>query len=75
MNPRIKELIDQATEQQFDYTASSGTKPGEYYSNYKYVLNPEKFAEAIIKECSAQCAIAGDLALAEQIKYYFGVKE
>ena len=49
MNERIRELEKQATEQQYDY-GGSGAKPGEYYSNYKYVLNVEKFAELMIQE-------------------------
>ena len=51
MNERIKELYDQALESKFDYGAGAGVKPGEYYSNYITVLNPEKFAELIVREC------------------------
>ena len=51
MNERIKELYDQALETKFDYGAGAGVKPGEYYSNYITVLNPEKFAHLIIREC------------------------
>lgn len=51
MNERIKELYDQALETKFDYGAGAGVKPGEYYSNYITVLNPEKFAQLIIREC------------------------
>ena len=53
MNERIKKLYDQALESKFDYGA--GAKPGEYYSNYITVLNPEKFAELIVKECYEHC--------------------
>jgi hypothetical protein len=51
MNKRIKKLYDQALESKFDYGANAGVKPGEYYSNYITVLNPEKFAELIVREC------------------------
>ena len=54
MNERIKELYDQALESKFDYGAGAGVKPGEYYSNYITVLNPEKFAELIVRECIKQ---------------------
>lgn len=52
MNERIKELYNQALESKFDYGAGAGVKPGEYYSNYITVLNPEKFAELIVRECA-----------------------
>ena len=51
MNERIQKLYDQALESKFDYGAGAGVKPGEYYSNYITVLNPEKFAELIVREC------------------------
>ena len=51
MNQRIQELYTQALENKFDYGGGRGVKPGEYYSNYKTVLNAEKFAELIVREC------------------------
>lgn len=51
MNERIQELYTQALENKFDYGGGEGVKPGEYYSNYKTVLNAEKFAELIVREC------------------------
>jgi|AACY02.1.fsa_nt_gi hypothetical protein len=51
MNERIQELYTQALENKFDYGGGRGVKPGEYYSNYKTVLNAEKFAELIVREC------------------------
>ena len=51
MNERITELYTQSLENKFDYGGGEGVKPGEYYSNYKTVLNAEKFAELIIQEC------------------------
>jgi hypothetical protein len=52
MNQRIQELYTQALENKFDYGGGLGVKPGEYYSNYKTVLNVEKFAELIVRECA-----------------------
>ena len=56
MNERIRELYTQALENKFDYGGGEGVKPGEYYSNYKTVLNAEKFAELIVRECSRLCS-------------------
>ena len=50
MNKRIKELYKQSLEEKYQY-GGSDAKPGEMYSNYITVLNPEKFAEFIIQEC------------------------
>ena len=50
MNKRIKELYNQSLEEKYQY-GGSGAKPGEVYSNYITVLNPEKFAELIVREC------------------------
>jgi hypothetical protein len=58
MNQRIQELYTQALENKFDYSGGNNVKPGEYYSNYKTVLNAEKFAELIVKECAT--AITND---------------
>ena len=52
MSPRIQKLYTQALENKFDYSGGEGVKPGEYYSNYKTVLNVEKFAELIVHECA-----------------------
>ena len=52
MNQRIQKLYAQALENKFDYGGGRGVKPGEYYSNYKTVLNAEKFALLIIQECA-----------------------
>jgi hypothetical protein len=49
MNERIKELYNQSLEQKYQY-GGSDSKPGEMYSNYITVLNPEKFAELIVQE-------------------------
>ena len=54
MNQRIQELYTQALENKFDYGGGEGVKPGEYYSNYKTVLNAEKFAELIVRECISE---------------------
>lgn len=51
MNERIQELYTQSLETKFDYSGGNNVKPGEYYSNYKTVLNAEKFAQLIISEC------------------------
>jgi hypothetical protein len=51
MNERIKELYNQSLEEKYQY-GGSDAKPGEMYSNYITVLNPEKFAELIVRECA-----------------------
>jgi hypothetical protein len=74
MNERIKELAKQAEE--FSHWTNHG-----YTANYR--INPEKFAELIIKECIDQCADNGsndewDKGVrwaANQIKEHFGVEE
>jgi uncharacterized membrane protein len=54
MNERIKELYNQSLEEKYQY-GGSDAKPGEMYSNYITVLNPEKFAELIVEECINVC--------------------
>jgi hypothetical protein len=78
MNERIRELYDQALETKFDYGGGVGIKPGEYYSNYITVLNPEKFAELIVREC-ANIANAGidpndNYLIGDDILEHFGVE-
>lgn len=78
MNERIKELYNQSLEQKYQY-GGSDSKPGEMYSNYITVLNPEKFAELIIQECAGLVedhyddgdnnSLAG-----HKIRKHFGVK-
>jgi NADH:ubiquinone oxidoreductase subunit B-like Fe-S oxidoreductase len=77
MNPRIQELYTQALENKFDYGGGRGVKPGEYYSNYKTVLNAEKFAELIVRECAdvgSKFSMAHPEAIRSQIKRHFGVE-
>jgi NADH:ubiquinone oxidoreductase subunit B-like Fe-S oxidoreductase len=76
MNPRLLELYEQSLEEKFQY-GGAGAKPGEMYSNYVYVLNPEKFAQLIVREC---CDIfvelrtrPADLAV-KDVKKHFGVE-
>lgn len=80
MNKRIRELYDQALETKFDYGGGVGIKPGEYYSNYITVLNPEKFAELIVRECGvALSPMLRDMISRgrayDMIKQHFGVEE
>ena len=63
MNKRIKELIKQATEVEHSHGAF-----GEYEKYYR--LNPETFAELIVKECAS--LVVGDPAF---ILEHFGVEE
>ena len=70
MNPRIQKLYTQALENKFDYGGREGVKPGEYYSNYKTVLNVEKFAELIVLE-TINCA--AHIEGIEAIKQHFGI--
>jgi hypothetical protein len=79
MNERIKELYNQSLEQKYQY-GGSDSKPGEMYSNYITVLNPEKFAELIVREC---CGAADEWYQkhnelhwdpAQHIRNHFGVE-
>ena len=62
MNPRIRELIEQSMEP----TGVEGLG-GSYQE-----LNPEKFAELIIRECADQCTNVFDY---HAILNRFGVEE
>lgn len=42
MNERIRELQKQSSIEQWDYDNGC----------YRYILNPEKFAELIVRECA-----------------------
>ena len=83
MNERIKELYTQALENKFDYGGGRGVKPGEYYSNYKTVLNAERFAMLIVRECAdiakhhvMNISTYADAEFVEkQIEQHFGVEE
>ena len=66
MNQRIQELYTQALENKFDYGGGRGVKPGEYYSNYKTVLNAEKFAELIVRECITKVEMRKKFATEDQ---------
>ena len=82
MNERIKELYNQSLEGKYRY-GGSDAKPGEMYSNYITVLNPEKFAELIVRECAQVCrdqpnvyALKADRDnCAIAIEQHFGVEE
>jgi hypothetical protein len=88
MNQRIQELYTQALENKFDYGGGRGVKPGEYYSNYKTVLNAEKFAELIVRECITKVEMRKKFATEDQhivdhafdllvydLESHFGVRE
>jgi hypothetical protein len=88
MNERIQELYTQALENKFDYGGGRGVKPGEYYSNYKTVLNAEKFAELIVRECITKVEMRKKFATEDQhivdhafdllvydLESHFGVRE
>jgi len=79
MNERIQELYNQSLEEKYQY-GGSDAKPGEMYSNYITVLNPEKFAELIVRECAdignkAYSDIGTYGYIGEQIREHFGVEE
>ncbi len=68
MNERIKELEKLATEVEHSHGAF-----GEYEKYYR--LNPEKFAELIVRECMSYME-DGDIDFAKfMIKKHFGVEE
>ena len=81
MNERIKKLYNQSLEAKYQY-GGNGTKPDEMYSNYITVLNPEKFAELLIREALDLCysrgmndeLYAGQLKAAAYIEEHFGVE-
>ena len=69
MNEQIEKLAEQAREKKFDYRAREGE------SHYIYVLNEEKFAELIVRECMSYME-DGDIDFAKfMIKQHFGVEE
>ena len=74
MNERIRELAEQAREKKFDYRAREGE------SHYIYVLNEEKFAELIVRECAHLCDRYQDIPAteprhcAQDIRSLFGVE-
>ena len=74
MNKRIQQLKQQATTRKFDGT---GTDIG------KLVLDEQKFAELIVRECMSMCKTAvgnrdyntGRMHCYDNIKQHFGVEE
>jgi hypothetical protein len=55
-NERIRELQKQSSIEQWDYDNGC----------YRYVLNPEKFAELIVRECMLQCIkVENDVELSD----------
>jgi hypothetical protein len=73
MNERIKKLAEQAREKKFDYRAREGE------SHYIYVLNEEKFAELIVRECAkVACKLEQDDTdfrhVSTAIEEHFGVE-
>jgi len=74
MNEQIKLLAEQAREKKFDYRAREGE------SHYIYVLNEEKFAELIVRECANLCDRYQDIPAteprhcAQDIRSLFGVE-
>lgn len=81
MNLRIKELYNQSLEEKYQY-GGSDAKPGEMYSNYITVLNPEKFAELIVRECIDiaykfdEPKLSGPgMIIGNRIELHFGVEE
>jgi hypothetical protein len=69
MNEKIKQLAEQATTRKFDGT---GTDMG------KLVLDQEKFAELIVKECAKIADIADESKcewIGGNILIHFGVEE
>lgn len=45
-----------------------GLTPDQWIECYN-----QSFAELIVNECAAQCEVAGDVVLAEQMRHWFGV--
>jgi hypothetical protein len=85
MNERIKKLYNQSLEEKYQY-GGSNAKPDEWYSNYITVLNAEKFAQLIVKECANHCDLLLDHKISSEwsrgthdcsraIKQHFGVEE
>ncbi len=85
MNERIKKLYKQSLEEKYQY-GGSDAKPGEMYSNYITVLNPEKFAKLIVEECrtvvtevyrKTPLELCGPLLTADEKieEHFYGVEE
>ncbi len=79
MNERIKELVKQAT---IEVRSHGAFGESERYTK----LDPEKFAELIIRECANQCDLLLDHKMSSEwargthdcskaIKKHFGVEE
>jgi len=68
MNERIQQLAEQAREKKFDYRAREGE------SHYIYVLNEEKFAKLVVRECVDTAFHRGHPDLEFLLKH-FGVEE
>jgi len=64
MNERIQQLAEQAREKKFDYRAREGE------SHYIYVLNEEKFAELIVRECMDNLAWHGHDDAVSQLEWF-----
>ena len=75
MNERIKELISDASDEVWGNNPYNGSPEFEGYE-----LNPEKFAELIVKECANIVTDAVNhrepaSTYADKIREHFGVEE
>jgi hypothetical protein len=74
MNRRIQELIEQATSRPHR-SQGYGGEPTHIYPG---TLDPEKFAELIVRECigivKQRWIMPDEDVIAEEIKEHFGVK-
>ena len=68
MNERIKELAKQCSTTSTSYFDGRGNVTST-------VFDKEKFAELIVKECSAYVEGTGNWLVAMEMKQYFGVEE
>jgi hypothetical protein len=76
MNPRIKELAEQAHCYACEYARRPDYSPHNPYneSMYKQRYN-SKFAELIVRECAQFCEDKNSKLLGTMLKEHFGVEE
>ncbi len=63
MNKNLKLIAERARG-----SVPSGLTTDQWIEYYN-----QSFAELIVNECAAQCEVAGDFVLAEQMRQWFGV--
>ena len=63
MNKNLKLLVERAR---------GSVPPGLTTEQWIDYYN-QSFAELIVNECAAQCEVAGDVVIADQMRHWFGI--